>query len=493
MSYIKMNLKNGQNWTEDHIAHIETGIATNESKIDVIDKIINSVNDYTCDTSYYESEIADTVSKLRAACTDKSLVFAVVTDTHLNAEREEAFTKTLKNIKAVNEQFAIDFLFHLGDMIDSDPSRDKAIGYIEKIVNGFRSIVPNTFIINGNHDDNSSKENNSAIKLQPGERYAIFNRFNDIHVNRPGNKEYFYFDVDSMGVRFICLNSTIEVASGNSPLDSWGFPQEEITWLEDVALKTDYKVILTSHMGLIKDTICHGITPKNGTAVINAINNFQSNGGEVIGLFIGHCHWDYITNETGFNIVSTDCWKLDDTGFSTLGAHPSGAVKTTGRVDGTVTENAWDIVVVNTETGLVKIIRFGAGNDREYKYLSDSDPDNLLDTILTVNATGIGTGEVISAGPKVSVKGAPYDATTMHCSDFIPVNSGDAITYCLRGAGPWAAVLAFYTSNDVDTVVDVVPSVNTTLDVTGTYTCPSDGYIRIANRVDYNDGYVYIK
>ena len=479
MAYEKHLFKDGDTLLAEDLNKMESGL-------EAIDSIVNSVTDYTCDTSYYAEEIADTVNKLRAACTNKSLVFAVITDTHLTDERFEAFKKTLKNIKAVNEKFSIDFIFHLGDMIDSNPSQEKAVYFIEQIVNGFRSIIPNTFVINGNHDDNSPQ-----TKIQPGERYAIFNRFNDIQVHRPSNKSYFYFDVDSMGVRFICLDSTIEVATGNSATDSWGFPQDEITWLQDVALNTNHQVIFTSHMGLVKDTVCWGVTPKNGATVKTVINNFQKNGGVVVGMFIGHCHWDYITNETGFNHISTDCWKLDASGFSSLGAHPAGAFKTTDRTDGTVTENVWDIVVVNVETGLVKIIRFGAGNDRTYNYLSNSDPNNILDSVLTIDATGIGTGALTPSGG-ATVKGDTYSATTMHCSDFIPVKSGDAVTYKLRGAGAWAGVLAFYTANNVSSVVDVVASVDATTDVVGTYTCPNNGYIRIANRKDYSAGYVGI-
>ncbi len=482
MAYEKHIFNDGDILSAEDLNKIGNGL-------EAIDNVVNSITDYTCDTSYYESEIADTVNKLRTACTDKSIVFAVVTDTHLTDERMAAFQKTLKNIKAVNEKFAIDFLFHLGDMIDSDPSKDKAVGFIEKIVNGFRSIIPNTFIINGNHDDNSSKDKDPTIKIQPGERYAICNRFNDIHVNRPSTKEYFYFDVDSMGVRFICLNSTMEVASGNSALDSWGFPQDEITWLQDEALDTENQVIFMSHMGLTKNTICHGITPVNGATVKTVINNFQENGGVVVGMFIGHCHWDYITNETGFNHISTDCWKLDDTGFTSLGAHPSGAFKTTDRTDGAVTENVWDIVVVNKENGNVEIIRFGAGNDRSYTY--SNDPNNILSSILTVTGTGIGTGVSTPSGGE-TVKGAPYSATTMKCSDFISVKKDDVISYKLRGAGAWAGVLAFYTTNDISSVVEVIPSTDATTDVVGTFVCPSDGYIKVANRVDYTAGRVTI-
>ena len=33
MSYNRLNLKNGQKWTEDHIAHLEDGIISVETEI----------------------------------------------------------------------------------------------------------------------------------------------------------------------------------------------------------------------------------------------------------------------------------------------------------------------------------------------------------------------------------------------------------------------------------------------------------------------------
>ena len=116
---------------------------------------------------------------------------------------------------------------------------------------------------------------------------------------------------------------------------------------------------------------------------------------------------------------------------------------------------------------------------------------NLVQTVLTINNTGIGA-TTAEFNQKPYVKGEPYSATTMHCSDFIPVKKDDVIIYKLRGAGAWAAVLAFYTSNDVSSVVDTVPSVSAEADVTGQYVCPNDGYIRIANRQDHTAGCVYI-
>lgn len=33
MSYNRLNLKNGQKWTQDHIAHLENGIVANENEL----------------------------------------------------------------------------------------------------------------------------------------------------------------------------------------------------------------------------------------------------------------------------------------------------------------------------------------------------------------------------------------------------------------------------------------------------------------------------
>ena len=107
-----------------------------------------------------------------------------------------------------------------------------------------------------------------------------------------------------------------------------------------------------------------GFNTINGTQMKEIVNNFIDSGGTVIGLFHGHNHWDYIGDNGKFKEVSTGCALLSNETSETM---PSGAV-VPSRVKGTSSEMLFDIVVVKPESRTVKMIRFGAGDDREFTY-----------------------------------------------------------------------------------------------------------------------------
>ena len=95
------------------------------------------------------------------------------------------------------------------------------------------------------------------------------------------------------------------------------------------------------------------------TVSINA--DFSSAKGEMIGYFSGHTHADYVydaANWWGVSIITTRCDSANEND-STLLAQ---------RVEGTVTEQSFDVFTVNRKTGKVYATKIGAGSDREISY-----------------------------------------------------------------------------------------------------------------------------
>lgn len=91
---------------------------------------------------------------------------------------------------------------------------------------------------------------------------------------------------------------------------------------------------------------------------------WEGNGG---GMFYGHTHWDYIgkhSDTNGFYEISTGTASCYTSGATTF---PSGA-SVPSRAANTVTQELWDLVIVKPLSRTVKMIRFGAGEDREFAY-----------------------------------------------------------------------------------------------------------------------------
>lgn len=99
------------------------------------------------------------------------------------------------------------------------------------------------------------------------------------------------------------------------------------------------------------------------------MESFIANGGVVVGLFHGHNHWDYIgqySQTNGFHEVSTGCGRIIS-GPDISYAHPEGAVMPERTVN-TVTQELWDIIIIKPESRTVNMIRFGAGDNRNFTY-----------------------------------------------------------------------------------------------------------------------------
>lgn len=322
--------------------------------------------------SVFDGEVEDCVAKLGTACEKKAYVFALVTDTHYNGTAASNWHNTLRNIGAVNGQYKLDAIYHLGDLVDGDKSKTETRGLLAEMRNALYGINPETYILAGNHDDNSFTEtagtDDTTKQYTKAEQYSILHRHKDIDVVREGNNLYWYKDLPAFGIRVICLDSRASASYPGSWGAAWGYPDAEVAWLRDVALNTEYQVLLLSHMAVTSEYNAYGSTNTivNGDAIRTVLEGFKANGGTVIGLFHGHTHWDYmgVKNTDGIREVSTACSLTDDW----LPAYVPDGATAPARASGAVTEDLWDIVVVQPTERTVKLIRFGAGDDRQFNY-----------------------------------------------------------------------------------------------------------------------------
>ena len=337
-----------------------------DNAVEPIKNDINNIKNGNEIAAYFQTEVNDCISKLVDCCKEKSFVFSLVTDSHRgnNTVTLDMWNDTLKNVKAVNSAYKLDAIYHLGDLVDGNLTKEETTAHISKMRNDMYAVNPETYILMGNHEDNSFTTDHE-YQYTKAELYSILCRFKDVDTVRPSNKLYWYKDMHTMGIRVICLDSHMGEGTYGSGT-SWGYPQVVVDWVRDTALNTSYQVVFLSHMPVTGAFNAYGLQPVNGVALRTVIENFKANGGTVIGLFHGHTHWDFLgkANTNGFYEVSTGC--SINGGTYVPDYAPEGA---TFPVRGSgIANDLWDIVVIQPTERKVKMIRFGAGDDREFTY-----------------------------------------------------------------------------------------------------------------------------
>lgn len=319
---------------------------------------------------YFYTEAADCVTKMKTASTEKALIFAVVTDSHVHYDERQVWDDTVKNIIKVNDLYQIDGIVHLGDIINGDIAKTQEIEILDYIRNGLRKAGESVSYLEGNHDLNSFYSDNTD-PITETEMYANMFRFNAAEIIRPDGKLYGYRDFDAYGIRVVYLLSSLGDGTHGGRGDNWGYPLDELTWVENVALDTTNQVLFLSHMMFTEGTISTSSTlPQNGNLLKGIVDNFIEGGGIVIGLIHGHTHWDYIYDTGRFKEVSIAAemyqYKATDSAPSSSYA-PANAV-IPARLRYTVTQDLWELVVIRPASRTVKLIRFGAGADRAFSY-----------------------------------------------------------------------------------------------------------------------------
>lgn len=327
---------------------------------------------------YFQSEVEDCRNKLEVYCSEKALVYMIVTDTHVHndAKTKKRWKDTVSNIKAVNKAYQCDALIHLGDMINGSLPESESRSLIRMIRDDMRSVIEPNFILVGNHDTNTFYGANMDEPITEAEMYGLWERYNEKDVTqRPNGKPYWYKDYNSFGIRVIFLSSSMGDGTHGGRGENWGFPAAEIEWFRDVALYTNLQVLMFSHMPFTRGFISSAyILPQNGDIMIEILSNFINNGGTVIGLINGHTHFDYSFNNGYFQETSLGCESITNntsdlhgSDITTQFTAPDDAVRY-GRTDGTLTQDLWSILVVRPGSQTAKIIRFGAGEDVEWSY-----------------------------------------------------------------------------------------------------------------------------
>lgn len=167
---------------------------------------------------------------------------------------------------------------------------------------------------------------------------------------------YYYVDNAVEKMRYIVLN----VFKDNSDDD---FNSNEAAWLQNVALDlpSGYTAVIFAHRIASVDVDTGDLTIWQAEQEIADIADAYSGSGEIACLIAGHTHRDGLGATTGgIPIFITTCDKYKSWTQDGVDMEPW---ITADRHLGTITEQAFDVVVINKTSKLISFIRIGAPAD----------------------------------------------------------------------------------------------------------------------------------
>ena len=303
--------------------------------------------------SYYSTEMADTIAKIRALQTEPNLTFFVVTDIHSYfVEGAETLYKTsVVNMQNLLKEIPCDGVINLGDSIEGYPADTTAMEYGNLVSNEFRKIGIPYYSVIGNHDDNRYHNTASSDRLTVAERYQVFiNPTRRVVADSTGLN--YYVDYPEYKLRMIALNSVSEY--------TYKYSSDTCTWFASVlsSVPAGYAVLLLTHVAPVGSWNYNNTTPTNSSTIATALSNFS--GAKFV--LCGHNHVDD-TFSSPFLGATLCCEKFENENGDPS-KWPSGAVKPS-RTLGTATEDCWTVAVYRPNAGKVNLVRFGAGSDYE--------------------------------------------------------------------------------------------------------------------------------
>lgn len=308
--------------------------------------------------SYFEDEMEDTISKLRALQTEPNLTFFVVTDIHAYfvSGMETLYKTSVENMRYLLTEVPCDGVINLGDSIEGYSLASTAQEYGNLISNEFRKIGIPYYSVIGNHDDNRY-HSTTAERLSVGQRYQGFvNPTREVVSDATGLN--YYIDYPEFKIRLICLNSVSDF--------TYKFTTDTCTWFSSVALDTPegFGILLATHVAPSGAWNYNNTTPTNAATILSALATYAESK-DVISIICGHNHVDDIFT-TPYYGATLCCEKFENENGDPA-KWPSGSVKPQ-RVAETASEDCWTAVVVRPNSRKINLVRFGAGSDYELSY-----------------------------------------------------------------------------------------------------------------------------
>ena len=214
-------------------------------------------DDFLCAVTQAAADAAEDIQKHR---TPDSFVFLTFSDLHMKDADSENTQKLLAALEIADRSIEPDAVVNLGDNPDMLGRADHITN--EDLSNLFTRLFDRMqgavrcplLLVHGNHD-------------APGTDFFKPDFWNDIVKGRYGHDRavygpegsYCYFEIPASQTRLVMLSLPYDAdVEAQMPTPLWKFGDQQLQWLANTALDTQYRVILLVHVPLFYDY--HGDT-----------------------------------------------------------------------------------------------------------------------------------------------------------------------------------------------------------------------------------------
>lgn len=308
------------------------------------DELPDSVEISDIPAYYFENNYLDervkAINDAISECDGEYETFFWITDIHWEPDLNTRKSPLL--IKYIAAKTGIDRILNGGDTGNSRVICENAISQLRKAVEN-----NNVYTVTGNHESNDASRYE-----EPYERIAEELRgHNSDVIYGDDNKSYFYFDVREDKIRYIGLASYGLFFNNN--YESC-YTADQLAWFENTALNVEkgWTIIIFTHtlyyVAVDSDKLVTSLSGTND--FIEAIDHYQGNG-TIACVLQGHAHRDRIhigNNGVPYVVSASDRYSS---------YHGDINVK---RVPGTISEQHFEVVVIDKNKRCIKFFSIGA-------------------------------------------------------------------------------------------------------------------------------------
>lgn len=319
----------------------------------------------------FKEEIKDTVKKVeeiwktRIIPGDKAevgdddkgsdlLTLVLLTDSHytVNGTWEDSADNIQKVLMRLDDsgilgesKKRVEGIVHLGDFTDGMTTKKVTTAYVERMMDDLRQNGLPVYVTLGNHDSNYFRGNKQRFTKE--EQKELFGL----------TSEHYYCDFDNQKLRCLFLTSY----DADTPV-RYGFSDEEVEWVKETLDTTPagYKVLVFSHEAPMDILDYWARIIRNGKKLMQVLEEYNARENcQILAYIHGHTHAEQVYLGSSFPIISigsNKCEYFPD-------KKPEGS-KAYERVPDMVTQDLWDVLVVDGDSESLRFVRFGAGEDR---------------------------------------------------------------------------------------------------------------------------------
>ena len=304
---------------------------------------ISDIPEYYFENNYLDNRVK-AINDAIAECRDGCESFFWITDMHWEPDLNTRKSPLL--IKYIASKTGINKILNGGDTGNSQVICENAIAQLRNAI-GLNSV----YTVTGNHEINDASRYE-----RPFERVADELRGHNRDIcYGDGDKSYFYFDDDKEKTRYIGLSSFGLYIDGDYET---GYTAEQLAWFKETVLNVQagWIIIVFTHSLYMfpsgSDKL--EIGPTGANAFINAIDNYNGKG-TIACVLMGHAHKDRIhIGKTGVPYIISACDRYS----------PYRGDINVERISGTISEQHFEVVVIDKDRRQVKLFSIG-GNSRD--------------------------------------------------------------------------------------------------------------------------------